>query len=533
MNHIFLYGPPGSGKSTVGRLLATKLEMPFVDLDDELESLVALPIPQIMEERGEAGFRKAEFAALKHVIEGQSKLIALGGGALLLSEARERVEAAGAVVLLEAGLDTLIARLEASDKPRPLLACDLRAQLSALLSGREEHYNSFVLRVATNTIAPDFVTREIQVILGRFRLRGMGRDYDVVVEVGASKGLGEELLARDLAGPVAIVSDENIAPLYADCIQSCLREAGLGTHLVTFPAGELHKSLRTVQGLWESFVELGLDRQSMILALGGGVVGDLAGFVAATYMRGVAWVVVPTSLVAMLDAAIGGKTAFDLPQGKNLIGAFHAPRLVLADPSLLSTLPVPELRSGLAEAVKCGVIADAVLFELLGVGFDKVRHNLPQVIRRAIAVKAHVVETDPYEENMRSVLNFGHTVGHALEAVSGYTIRHGEAVSSGMVAEARLAEHLGIARPGLSDRISEVLTGLELPVELPAGLSPEQVLRAMRMDKKSASATVRFALPSEIGRMELGVATRDLSALFPASDRHRSATRAGAVAEDQ
>jgi 3-dehydroquinate synthase len=265
-----------------------------------------------------------------------------------------------------------------------------------------------------------------------------------------------------------------------------------------------------VASLWRGCTQAGLDRKSTIIALGGGVVGDLAGFAAATFMRGCNWVAVPTTLLAMVDASLGGKTGFDLPEGKNLVGAFHPPRLVLADPNVLSTLPERELRAGLAEIVKHGVIAEPELFELCARGWDAVTARLPEVARRGMAVKVKIIEEDPYEKGIRAALNLGHTVGHAVELVSGFRLLHGEAVAIGMVAEARLAERLTVAGQGLSDALAETLTELGLPVEIPENMDRGELIRAMRMDKKKAAGVVRFALPVKIGEVKVGVEVENL-----------------------
>jgi 3-dehydroquinate synthase len=246
------------------------------------------------------------------------------------------------------------------------------------------------------------------------------------------------------------------------------------------------------------------------VGLGGGVVGDMAGFAAATFMRGCNWVAVPTTLLAMVDASIGGKTGFDLPEGKNLVGAFHPPRMVLADPKVLSTLPERELRAGLAEVVKHGVIADAELFELCAKGWDVVSACLPEIVRRGMAVKVKIIEKDPYEKGTRATLNLGHTIGHAVELVSGFGLLHGEAVAIGMVAEARLAERLMVAGDGLSETLASILSALGLPVEIPEYLARADLIHAMRVDKKKAAGVVRFALPVKIGEVKAGVAVENL-----------------------
>jgi 3-dehydroquinate synthase len=244
----------------------------------------------------------------------------------------------------------------------------------------------------------------------------------------------------------------------------------------------------------------------------GGVVGDLAGFAAATFMRGCQWVAVPTTLLAMVDASMGGKTGFDLPEGKNLVGAFYPPRLVLADPQVLSTLPERELCSGLAEVVKHGIISDPELFDLCTQGFDVVKADLPEIVRRAMGVKVQVIVQDPFERGIRAALNLGHTVGHAVEIVSHFRLRHGEAVAIGMVAEARLAEKLGLAEvgDGLSSRIRAVLAGLGLPTEVPTDLAVPAIIQSMKLDKKKERRVVKFALPVKIGKVQVGVAISDL-----------------------
>ncbi len=509
--HIFLYGPSGSGKSTVGKLLAQALNLSFLDLDAEIESIAGQTIPQIMAGQGEPAFRDAETSALQKAVLGADKVIALGGGALLRDENRALAETTGQVVLLNADLPTLVARLSQDKNERPLLAGELEAKLADLLERRREHYASFSLRVDTSKPLEQ-VSWDIQRLLGRYHLRGMGAGYDVIVQEGGIDLLGELLQSRKLSGPVLVVSDTNVGPLYGERALGSLQAAGYTASQLVIPAGESHKNLETITSLWRGCLEAGLDRKSAVVALSGGVVGDMAGFAAATFMRGCNWVCAPTTLLSMVDASMGGKTGFDLPEGKNLVGAFYPPRLALADPTTLSTLPERELRAGLAEAVKHGVIADAELFELCAQGWETVNARLPEVVRRGMAVKVKVIEEDPYERGVRAALNFGHTIGHAVELVSGFELLHGEAVGIGMVAEARLAERLTVAGLGLSETLAGTLSGLGLPVEIPANLARADLIRAMRLDKKKAAGVVRFALPVRIGEVRVGVEVENLEA---------------------
>jgi 3-dehydroquinate synthase len=289
--------------------------------------------------------------------------------------------------------------------------------------------------------------------------------------------------------------------------------------VVEIPPGEAHKTRERWAAVTDRLLEAGCGRDTTLVALGGGVVGDLGGFVAATYLRGIPIVQCPTTLLAMVDASVGGKTAVDTPAGKNLVGAFHPPRAVLIDPSVLDTLPLAELRAGTAEVVKHGVIADAAYLaavesRLPGLLLpDRAGGQSPaapaseraqllgQLVARSVAIKAAVVAQDEQEGGMRRILNFGHTLGHALEQVSGYALRHGEAVAAGMALEARLAELAGVAEAGTADRVVAVLRQLDLPIGRPAGLDPEQVLAATRADKKARAGTVEYALPTRIGAM--------------------------------
>ena len=510
--HIFLYGPPGSGKSTIGQLLARNLNLPFVDLDAVIEAKAGKSIPEIMDGQGQGPFRDLEATVLREVAghafreaplwgSVTPRVIALGGGALLREENRALAETHGTVILLSAELPTLLERLQKDSKNRPLLSGDLQERLTSLLEERREHYSSFAMQLHVDGMTPEQSAAQIQARPGRFHLRAMG-EYDVLVQKDGLKQLGEMITSFDVQNPF-IVTDENVAKCHLSTIASSLQAAGYESKSVAIPAGEAYKNLETVSLLWKSFLENGLDRKSTVIALGGGVIGDLAGFAASTYMRGIDWVCVPTTLLSMVDASLGGKTGFDLPEGKNLIGSFHPPQLVLADPLLLHTLPERELISGMAEVVKHGILSDPELFELCGHGLGWIKENLESIVKRAMAVKVRVIEEDPYEKGIRAALNLGHTVGHAVELVSQFELRHGEAISIGLVTEAKYAEQIGIAEKGLSTTIASVLSGLGLPVDIPKELPRQEILRAMRVDKKKDAARVRFALPLRIGKVEL------------------------------
>jgi shikimate kinase / 3-dehydroquinate synthase len=410
-------------------------------------------------------------------------------------------ERTGDVVLLMAGYETLLKRLSTSFSKRPLLEGNLSERLASLMEQRSEHYDSFHLRMDVDGRSVQENINLIQMKLGRFHLSAMG-EYDVLVKNGGMEYFGDMLKSYGLQNPI-IVTDEHVAKFHAETIMVALNNAGFDSKIVTVSAGEAHKNLETIKKLWHGFLAHGLDRKSTVIALGGGMIGDLAGFAASTYMRGINWVAVPTTLLSMVDASLGGKTGFDLPEGKNLIGSFYPPKLVLADPQILKTLPEAEFISGLAEVVKHGIISDTELFEICARGLDCVKDDLEQIVKRAMAVKINVIEEDPYEKGFRAALNLGHTVGHAVELVSKFEFRHGEAIAIGMVVEAKYAERISVANKGLADTITHVLFSLGLPVQIPRNMPREEVIRAMWADKKKNTSAIRFAFPVEIGKVEL------------------------------
>jgi 3-dehydroquinate synthase len=328
--------------------------------------------------------------------------------------------------------------------------------------------------------------------------------YDIRIGRGLLGDL-PSLLAAGPAARYAVISDSHVGKLYGEQLVAQLQGAGVRTELFTFPAGEWNKTRETWSALSDRLLAARFGRDSAVLALGGGVVGDVAGFVAATYLRGIPWVQVPTTLLAMIDSSVGGKTGVDVAQGKNLFGAFHQPTLVVADLDVLTTLPGPQLVAGMAEAIKHGVIADAGYCDLLEREQPAIGARdfavLERVVVRSVEIKAEVVSGDEREAGRRAVLNFGHTVGHAIEATSGYALLHGEAVAIGMALEARIAERNGTAETGTAARVAALLERFGLPREVPQGATVDDLLATMGHDKKARSGEIRFALPRRVGAM--------------------------------
>jgi 3-dehydroquinate synthase len=329
--------------------------------------------------------------------------------------------------------------------------------------------------------------------------------YEIAIGYGLLAELPALLQEHCPAVAYAVVTDSHVAKLYGDEVVKRVSSTGPRAELLTFPAGEWNKTRETWASLSDRMLASRFGRDCAVIALGGGVVGDIAGFVAATYLRGVPYAQLPTSLLAMIDSSIGGKTGVDVPAGKNLLGAFHQPRVVLADLTLLTSLPPVQLSAGLAEAVKHGAIADAEYFAFLESDHAAILAKdgpaLERVVQRSVEIKAAVVAEDEREAGRRATLNFGHTIGHAIEATSKYEVLHGEAVGIGMVYEARLGEAIGVTAKGTTDRIVRLLEQFRLPVERPEGASVDQLIEVMRGDKKARGGEIRFALSKGIGVM--------------------------------
>ncbi len=329
--------------------------------------------------------------------------------------------------------------------------------------------------------------------------------YDVVVGRGVLAELPRLLAERCPAHVYALVSDSRVMELHGRKVAAALERAGLAVRSFVFAAGEWNKVRETWADLCDQLLGAHVGRDGAVVAVGGGVVGDVAGFVAATLHRGIPVVQVPTTTLAMIDSSVGGKTGIDLSAGKNLVGAFHAPRVVVSDIETLATLPRNQIAAGLAEAIKHGIVADAAYAEAVAGAASaclaRSCEGFEPVITRGIEIKVEVVAADPHETGRRQILNFGHTIGHAVEARSGYGLLHGEAVAIGMAAEAWLAEDLGVACAGTRQAVLDLLAAYDLPCAIPPTLTNEQLLEAMQHDKKVRAGAVRFALPKAIGTM--------------------------------
>ncbi|MBD3292093.1 MAG: 3-dehydroquinate synthase [Armatimonadia bacterium] len=517
---IALTGFMGTGKTTVGRTLAGRLGLEFVDTDEIIEDAAGRTIPEIFADEGEGRFREAETRALLRALEVPGRVISTGGGILLRPQNLEALREAGPVICLTADPATILERT-GDDENRPLLqVADPAQRIAELLSERSECYAQADRHVSTDGRDPEAVVDAVIEALresprGRWHvgastdipLRLSHTSYQISVARGVLSELGRIVPPVEDGVRAALVSTDRIGPLYADTAREALEAAGWDVSVLTVPDGEASKQVAVAAELWEQMAASGLDRGSTVFALGGGVVGDLAGFAAATYMRGISLVHLPTSLLAQVDSSIGGKTAVDLGAGKNLVGAFHQPAAVVTDVATLATLPDAELRSGLGEIIKHACCFDAEMFAFLGERREAVLGGdgacLEYLVARNCQIKAQVVEQDPHEAGLRAVLNYGHTVGHALErAADEWSLRHGEVVGAGIVAEARAAVWLGLADEECASRQEALVAAYGLPTEV-RGVSQERALQALERDKKIQAGRLRMPLVTEIGSFEI------------------------------
>jgi 3-dehydroquinate synthase len=505
-DRIFLVGLSGSGKSTTGAELARRLGWVFVDADREIERQDGRPVTRIFAEEGESRFRELEASVLRDLGGRSGVVIATGGGAPTTPGGRDAI-GRGFSVWLDVSPGVACRRLSVDPhaEERPLLKGNPEARLATMLADRRPCYARSDARVDVDALDASAVADAIVGLhadsagLAATVTTSSSR-YPVIVENGALDRLGEIAARVGLKGRAFILSDGLMDSVYSQRAAASLHTGGFAASVMSVPGGEAHKTLFEAGRAYEWLVEHRAERGDFIVCVGGGVVTDLGGFVAATYLRGVPFIHVPTSLLAMVDAAIGGKTGVDLPAAKNMVGAFAQPSAVVIDPTVLDTLPERHLRNGWAEVVKHGLILDAdLLTDLEAVAGDPSAMKSVDLIARSVAIKATVVSDDEREADRRTLLNYGHTIGHAIEAVTGYqTYLHGEAISVGMHVAGRLSVALGRMAPSELDRQQAILRCCGLP-EAAVDVSLDAVLAATSHDKKVSGGRIRWVLLDGIG----------------------------------
>ncbi len=515
--NVILVGMMGSGKTTVGRMLAKQLGKTFIDSDEEIQKRTGVTIPHIFDVEGEAGFRQRESAIVQELLKRDNIVLATGGGAVLDVHNRARMRKNGTVVYLKSSVYDLWQRTR-HDRNRPLLqTADPRAKLQAL----------FELRNPLYTEAADIVIhtgkQNVQILLTALQ-RKLNVSPDTIqtknnmqtLKVGLAERsypihIGSGLLSNiELIMPVlshkraAIVSNTTVAPLYLDGFKKALESRGIKIVSVILPDGEQYKNSETLNLIYDALLSNRCERNTPLIALGGGVVGDMTGYAAATYLRGVPFIQIPTTLLSQVDSSVGGKTGINHPLGKNMIGAFYQPQLVLADISTLSTLPDKELRAGLAEVIKYGLIRDLPFLEWLEINMKKLlardESALQYAIARSCENKAAVVGNDERESGERALLNLGHTFGHAIENGMGYGAwLHGEAVAAGTIMAADLSCRMGWINEQDVNRIQQLFIKAELPVVAPK-MGGDKYIELMGMDKKIIDGQMRFVLLKALGQ---------------------------------
>ena len=526
--NIFLIGFSGVGKSTVGEKVASMLGMNFVDIDKHIVDSQNRSIKDIFASDGEKNFRTIEYNSLKNICEKTNQVVSTGGGLPVYSKNRNLMKENGVIICLEAHEKTLNKRLFESDldgsfdkEVRPKLDSDDKFRtLSSLKQSRQKFYSMCDWTIHTDKLTPDQIAIEIIRfcnILPASQIKipvSLNEDLSSIVSIGGEgyplyvgwgilTKLSDILKDRKMLATIFIIADESVL-MHTRKIQILLESNGFKFHTFRIPSGESSKNLDLVKSIYGWLAELNAERSDMILAVGGGVVGDISGFVAATYLRGIKFAQIPTTLLAMTDSSIGGKTGVDLSEGKNLVGAFHQPEFILADLETLKTLSQRELNSGWAESIKHGLILDKNLFYDMQNNSSKLlsleKTVTLDVIKRSMKIKADVVSKDEKEQlGLRIILNYGHTIGHAIEASTKYGLYlHGEAVSIGVVGAAMLSSHLGFITNEEVDLQKSVFKLFDLPTSY-NDLDIDSVIHFMSVDKKRSAGNIRWVILEAIG----------------------------------
>ncbi len=515
---IVLTGLMGSGKTSIGRRLAARLGLPFRDADAEIEAAAGSTIPEFFERYGERAFREGERRVVRRILAGEPVVLATGGGAFLDAETRRTIREQAVSIWLRCPLPTLVRRVGTRTN-RPLLAGGDAAEILArLMHMRHPFYAEADLTVDCDDESADATTSRVLAALlawrppRRLAVNLRERSYDVLVGTGLLARAGAWLAPVLPQKRAVIVTDETVAPLHLETVTRALAETAIEAAEIVVPAGEGSKSLESFAAVTDRLLALGVERRTAVIALGGGVIGDLAGFAAAATLRGLPFVQMPTTLLAQVDSSVGGKTGINTERGKNLLGAFHQPLIVLADVGSLATLPARQLRAGYAEIAKAGLIGDANFFAWCEINGTALIRGDPEAqaeaVLRAAAFKAAVVGGDEREEKPndgRALLNLGHTFAHALERETGYSdaLLHGEAVAIGLGLAFRLSARLGVTDAAVAERVVRHLGEVGLPAELSVlnrRFSASRLLAHMRRDKKVRDGTITFVLASGIGQ---------------------------------
>ncbi|HEX7629694.1 MAG TPA: 3-dehydroquinate synthase [Candidatus Methylomirabilis sp.] len=518
--NIILGGFMATGKSSVGRRLAIVLGYDFLDLDTLIAAEEGMPISEVFTTRGEGTFRALETRMVERVAGRTGCVVATGGGTIVNPRNLETLKRSGVVVALTADPDTILARIGPTEDRPMLWGGDKRERVRLLLEQRAEAYAKADLIVDASARTIDHVVNHIleflslhHVIAGQttinlpsmaesFRIALGPRSHEVIIGPGLLGEVGRLVKDLGLAHTGILLTNPEDNRLFGERVVRSLADAGFTVRCVELAEREATKGLETLGWLYQQMAAERLERRSPVFALGGVVTGEIAGFAAATYLRGLPLIQIPTSPIAQVDTSIGGKVAVNLPEGKNLVGAFYQPRQVITDVEALVSLPARDFRAGLAEVVKIAAIRDPELFGYLEKNVEEVLsldlRALVRFVRRACEIKASIVEADEWETDVRSILNFGHTVGHAVEAATGYQgPNHGEAVAMGMVVASSMAVLRGLCSVEALDRLKKLLQAFGLPTSLP--VDAKEVLRFVRYDKKIQDRQVRFVLLKDIG----------------------------------